>query len=454
MRKFWLFTLKCALGALIGAIILCAFSAVQKLLVHYPIKPAGFYVPVIFGGLVGIIICKWRSRLKNKQYALSSAIKKSEESNRLKSEFLANLSHEVRTPLNSIIGFSQLITKENLDIKQRKQYCEIINSRTNDFLSIIENILLISEIETNQIDITNREFKLSKLVKEIKTYTELHELKISNKNEFKFTYPDHSENIILDTDFKILKQILHRLIHNAFKFTTNGIISIQIRINELTQLEFIIEDNGIGIAKKDHEVVFEKFRQIDGSLTRQYGGCGLGLSIARGLTNKIKGEFFLESELNNGTTIVIKTPIIVKSENNLKDSIIEKYSPSLKDKHILIVEDDLTSYLLIKEYLDSTEAKISHSESGEKSIQFCKEHKSLSLILMDIQLPGIDGLTAVKEIRKFNPKIPIIVQTAHTLSKDEDQAVLAGSNDFIAKPIDEKELIHKIKNQLSNFNFF
>jgi signal transduction histidine kinase len=307
MNSFLIRIYKCIFGALTGAIILSVFSTIQKLFAHYPVKLSGFYVPIIFGGIVGIILCQWRAVLKKKEQELREAKTKAEESNRLKSEFLANLSHEVRTPLNSIMGFSQLITKDNLSTETRKQYCHIILSRADDFLHIMENILLISEIETNQVKAIRREFKLSSLINEIITYTEYHELKISNKNSFHIQYPENMENMILHTDIKLITQVLKRVIHNAFKFTVNGKVQISI-YNCSDYIEFTVEDNGIGIDQSNHNIIFEKFRQIDGSQTRTYGGCGLGLSIAMGITQILKGDLSLQAEIDKGTKVIINLP--------------------------------------------------------------------------------------------------------------------------------------------------
>ncbi len=314
MNSFLIRIYKCIFGALTGAIILSVFSAIQKFFAHYPIKLSGFYVPIIFGGIVGIILCQWRAVLKKKEQELRAAKIKAEESNRLKSEFLANLSHEVRTPLNSIMGFSQLITKDHLSAETRKQYCDIILSRADDFLHIIENILLISEIETNQMKAIGREFKLSDLMDEIVTYTDYHELKISNKNSFHVQYPENMENIILRSDIKLITQVLKRVIHNAFKFTVNGKVQFTIS-NRSDSIEFIVEDNGIGIDQSNHDIIFEKFRQIDGSQTRTYGGCGLGLSIAMGITQILNGDLSLQAEIDKGTKVMINLPKEIQFTN-------------------------------------------------------------------------------------------------------------------------------------------
>lgn len=439
VRKFK----SCFLGFIIGALMLSVFSAIQKLLAGYPIQFRGFYVPIIFGGIIGTILCEWRCILKEKQISLLKAKLKAEESNKLKSEFLANFSHEVRTPLNAIVGFAQLLTNESASLENRKYYSEIINSRVYDFLSVIENIMLISEIETHQIELINREFKLSYITKQIKLFAKHNDLLEANKNTVVFDFPDNVNNIELYTDQKTLLQILKRLISNAFKFTENGEITFSIRINDLNAVSFHIIDNGIGIKEEDMPIIFKKFRQIDGSLTRKYGGCGLGLTIANELTKIMNGELILKSEIDKGTVISITIPIPVKyTQDDNKPK--EKHNFDFTNKNVLIVEDDMSSFELLKEYLIPTKAQIFHADSGETCIKAFKENGSISLVLMDIQLPGMDGYAAIREIKKINKNVPIIAQTAHSLSYDEEKALLSGCDDFITKPISEKVLISKV----------
>ncbi len=433
----------CFFGFILGAFFLTVFSGIQKLMAGYPIQFKGFYVPIAFGGIIGIILCEWRSIIKEKQKSLLKAKLKAEESNRLKSEFLANFSHEVRTPLNAIVGFSQLLTNENSTFENRKYYCEIINSRVDNFLSVIENIMLISEIETHQIEIINREFKLSYITKQIETYAKFNALAESNKNTVIFDFPDNANSIELYSDQKTLLQILKRIISNALKFTENGEINFSVKITDLNSITFHIKDNGIGIKPEDMPIIYEKFRQIDGTLTRKYGGCGLGFTIANELTKAMNGKLTIDSEINKGTEIIITIPVSIKyiqDENKPED----KPNFDFSDKHVLIVEDDLASFELLKEYFISTKAKISHADTGEHCINVIKENNSISIILMDLQLPGMDGYSAIREIKNINGNIPIIAQTAHSMSYDEEKALLSGCDDFITKPINKNNLISKV----------
>jgi PAS domain S-box-containing protein len=369
------------------------------------------------------------------------------EADRLKSAFLANMSHEIRTPMNSIIGFSTMLKNEGLEKKKRNQYLDIINNRGKHLLSILNDIIDISKIEENQIQLINENCNLLQFFDEIKEIY-YNELAKQEKKEIKFLI--HSENIPEDynfiTDIAHLQQIFVNLLSNAIKFTEFGVIELG---TELTaeELVFYIKDSGIGIPIDKQEIIFERFRQVDDSITRSYGGTGLGLSICKGLVTLFGGKIWVNSDSVNGSTFYFTIPLkkMLLEEARQCYGIKEEKNYNWEDRRILIVEDDSTCYEFLAEVLSSTNCKHEHASSGPEALDMFKKGK-YDLVLLDIQLPEIDGYQIAKIIRSSDTKIPIIAQTAHAMSDDRQKCLTAGCNDYISKPVQFEILLDTIYN--------
>jgi len=384
---------------------------------------------------------------QNKELAISK--EKAEESNRLKSAFLANMSHEIRTPMNAILGFAGFLKNPTLIPAKRERFVNIINNSGNHLLNLINDIVDISKIDAGQMTIIETECKLNEFLFEI--YQFFHSLATQKSEQLEIILhkglPDGYDTI--KTDTTRLRQILINLIGNAVKFTQSGSIEIGYSINNDNMIEFSVKDTGIGISEKDLTVIFKRFRQADETSTRKYGGTGLGLAISKACVDLLGGKIWVNSELKKGTTFNFSIPYKPINSALTKPEIkIDNSQNIFQGKTILIVEDEPFSCLILEEMLEPTQAMIIKAENGLQAIELCKNNSKIDIILMDIQLPKLDGLKATKVIKKIRPDLPIISQTANAMQNDRSKSIEAGCIDYITKPINEKELIEKIAKQI------
>jgi PAS domain S-box-containing protein len=383
-------------------------------------------------------------KLEMQHDELQQTYEKLKESDRLKSIFLANISHEIRTPMNGIIGFANLLNQPDLPEQKRNHYIDIINKSSNQLLHIIEDIVDISKIEANQLQITFMPFDVNEMISELHTiYTR--ELSAGGKEDIRLM-PIYG----VANDFKIIsdglriRQIMTNLINNAIKFTEKGYIKFGYEIEGPQFMKFFVEDTGIGIDKSMFEVIFEPFRQVDEGDTRKYGGAGLGLTISRGLVQLLKGEIWLDSLKGKGTTFFFKIPYNIYNGNDYEtDSMpLKDQKIDWSNKSILIVEDDNMNYEFLEALLSPTAVFIDRAKNGIQALMMC-EKKTYDLIIMDIRLPMLDGIKATKQMRKAGIKTPIIAQTAYAMMNDRDKCIESGCDDYIAKPVN-KNLLFKI----------
>ncbi len=375
---------------------------------------------------------------------LKIAKQKAEESDKLKTAFLANMSHEIRTPLNGILGLAELLKDDEIDQNEKKDYIDIINTRSGDLLKIINDIIDISKIEANQINIEPSALNINTLLHYLEN-SFISKLKQNQKSNIQIilNYGLNDDKAFILADELRLQQILNNLMENAMKYTHEGHIEIGYNIIDAKEIHFFIKDTGIGIPKDKQDLVFDSFRKADESYARLFGGTGLGLSISKKLVELMSGKIWVESEKNIGSSFHFFIPYypteITKTTDNRSNNKQFKYN--WNNKTILIVEDDITSYLLFETILEKSNITIIHASNGLDAIETCKSNPKIDLILMDIQLPELDGYQTTMEIRKFLIDIPIIAQTAHALKEDKIKSMDAGCNDYITKPIDFKLLL-------------
>jgi PAS domain S-box-containing protein len=374
---------------------------------------------------------------KISELELLQAKQKAEESDRLKTAFLANMSHEIRTPMNSILGFSGLLGRETIQPEKKKQYIEIIQNSTRQLLTVINDIIDIAKIEAGQINLSPEPVNLNKLCNQIHVFYDS-ERRIRNKSEVEisFTPGFDNRNAEMITDGVRLQQILTNLLSNALKFTESGYIRFGYRKQSNTTLLFYVEDTGKGIAEEKHQLIFQRFRQEEETFSRQYGGTGLGLSICKGLVDLFRGKIWVESTQGHGSVFYFTIPY------QAADAKIEDTTEGMevgynwKDKTILIAEDTQSNLYFITELLSDTGCRILHAENGAIALKMVKEYPGINLILMDIQMPVMNGYDATKAIREFDSKIPVIAQTAYAMSEDRSKCIAAGCNEYLAKPFD------------------
>ena len=396
-------------------------------------------------------IALYRCNIEEK---LKLAKVKAEQADLLKSAFLANMSHEIRTPMNGILGFSQLLLRGNQSKEKTDRFLDIICNNSKQLLSLINDIIDISKIESGQINVYNTETNLNFICNDLVKIFES-ELEKHDKQHINFIFeeklPD-SESVVY-CDGNRITQVLTNLLSNAIKFTEKG--SIKFGYNKTPDnkfIEFFVKDTGIGIDEKNIELIFERFKQADDRINRKYGGTGLGLTISRQLAELMDGKLWAESAPDKGSIFRMKIPymclindqVIISSENSCLEE--KEY---IRDKYILIVEDDYSSFLFMESILEDKGARIIWAESGFAAIDLVKQNPLISLVLMDIQLPGMSGYDATAKIKELRPELPVIAQTANAMEGDSEKALQAGCDDYISKPINHLQLIKKIESCLT-----
>ncbi len=381
---------------------------------------------------------------KNAEQNLKNALKKATESDRLKSTFLATMSHELRTPLNAIIGFSDIIDK-NLSMDEILQFTKTINDSGNHLLTIVEDLFDITLIESGQIKIEKEEIPLIQILNNVHEIIKAEQDKTGKSNlDLKLLIPPNMEDLIINTDRSKFKQVLINLLKNAIKFTAKGEVSYGFEeeiIDANPFLKFFVKDTGIGIREDQQELIFDIFRQADETYTTAHGGTGIGLSITKKLTELLGGNIWLISERGRGSTFYFTIPNEHSSVLNKKDLTKGMEKRSLKTKTILIAEDVEASYQLIEAMLSKLQVNLIWAKDGEDTIKLCEDNPQIDLVLMDINMPILNGYDATKAIKEMRPDLPIIAQTAYAIIGDREKSIEAGCDDYISKPIKKESLI-------------
>lgn len=388
---------------------------------------------------------------------------KAEESDRLKSAFLANISHEIRTPMNGILGFAELLKIPDLPPEMQERYIHVIEQSGNRMLNIINDIVDISKIEAGQMNIHLEETDVNQLLRDLKVFFSP-EAKTKGLNITMDSGISAEESFIL-TDRTKLTQILTNLIKNAIKFTNSGSIEIGCTAvkesnssddseilfekfglpNEPDKLEFFVRDSGIGISANQAELIFERFRQGSFSLSRNYEGAGLGLSISKAFVEMLGGKIWLESEPEKGSVFFFQVPKNTISNIKYDSPDISSDHPETETICILIVEDDENSLMFLRTIMEIENINLFEARNGEDAVQMVKDHPEIQLVLMDMKLPVIDGFEATQRIKKIRPELPVVAQTAYAFLEDQQKALEAGCIDFISKPVKRQILVEKIR---------
>lgn len=366
------------------------------------------------------------------------------DANNLKSAFLANTSHEIRTPLNSILGFSSLLKKQIKDNVKANEYVKIINSSGQHLLNIINDIIDLSKMEANQIKIVKEDFDLNDELKKL-FLIHSNSKKIRQKPYVKLKLINELEHLTINSDPNRLRQIIENLLTNAIKHTEKGTITFGYTLLPNNLLEIFVEDTGKGIPNDKFGYIFEPFGKLDNT-----EGTGLGLPIVKKLTNLLDGELSIKSEVNIGTKICITINANIKSKKNnnkTKETITMNDLSFLSGKNILIAEDDVFSQMLFSELFDIQGLNIKILKDGLEVIEDLKNN-SYDLIILDVDMPELNGLDTSKKIREMNIKTPILIQTAFAIHVSKSQSINAGANDYITKPIESEELYSKVEKLL------
>jgi len=382
---------------------------------------------------------------------LEEALKKAEESDRLKTAFLTNMSHEIRTPLNAIVGFSGMLADPRVPYDRKKEYLHYIEQSSESLLHLINDILDISKIEAGQIMINREKFSLAAFLKEIEAVAREQQHKFGKKHlMLNFLRAGCEADPWLEGDPHRIRQVLVNLVSNALKFTEEGYVNVSCGISG-KKVVFRVEDTGPGIPLEEQTTIFERFRQVDNSITRRYGGAGLGLAITRSLVEQMEGTLRLESTLGQGTRFTVSFPgVFYRKEFSGTRKDTGKVSGKRPDWHgytILVAEDEPTNYDLLKALLEPTGVLLRHAWTGSQAVDMALAHRP-DLLLMDLRMPEMDGIRALREIRTHLPHIPAIAQTAFAMANERKHCLESGFDDYLAKPIQASLLLEKIGNLL------
>ena len=399
------------------------------------------------GNILGIIgISRDITDTHNFAEVLKKEKEKAEESDQLKSAFLANMSHEIRTPMNAIIGFSELLS-ESKDLPDKlKPFVNHILSSGENLLHLINDIVDIAKIEANQLKISKTNFDVFSILDELNTtYTRI--IDISLKKELKIVVetPEDVKSIQIHSDPYRLKQVLTNFLSNALKFTKKGTITLGVKMLKDYQLLFYVRDTGIGIPKDKLQLVFDRFRQIENNYSKLHEGTGLGLAISKSIVHLLGGEIFVKSVENEGSSFSFNIKYF--SIGKISNKSVQELSTSQKQtkeydwsgKNFLIAEDDHSNYELLKSLLEKTKVTIFHASNGKEAVEITLKSK-IDFVLMDIQMPLMNGIDAIKSIRETKPDLPIICQTAFAIHGEREKCKEVGSNDYLSKPISKEEL--------------
>jgi len=373
---------------------------------------------------------------------LKAALAKAQESERLKLAFLANMSHEIRTPMNGILGFSELLKNPELSGNQQQEYIEIIEKSGRRMLNIINDLIDISKVEAGLMDITFSKTNINEQMEYLSSFfkpeAEKKGIQLSTRISL------FGEYAVIKIDREKLFSILTNLVKNAIKYTNEGSIEFGYVLKD-QNLEFYVKDTGIGIASEWHEKIFQRFIQADIANKNAYQGAGLGLSITKAYVEMLEGKIWIESEPGKGSVFYFTIPYQpVKIENASGKKLPEDEVMVSRKLKLLIAEDDPASEMFLSISLKTIAEEILLAKTGKEAVEISRNNPDIDLILMDIQLPEMDGYEASRQIREFNKKVIIIAETAYGFPSDRDNALAAGCNDYISKPINKENLMELI----------
>lgn len=412
------------------------------------IKKDDFGNPFLLVGIIQDV-----SQRKLTEIDLIHERERAEENNRLKSAFLANMSHEIRTPMNGILGFAEILKDQTLNLQEQQEYLDIIEKSGIRMLNIINDIVDISKIESGQMEVSLSETNINDVLKYIYN---LFKLEVEKKGiQLSYDYSLVDENAMILTDREKLYAILSNLVKNAVKFTTVGRIDFGYEYKNET-LRFFVKDSGLGIEKSKQKIIFERFIQADVSDKRSYQGAGLGLSISKAYVEMLGGKIGVESEFGKGSMFYFTIPYKKYQQTPEINTLIEPYSNistnNLKKLKILIAEDDEITTKLINTIVAKYSIHIFKVRNGNDALETLKNNPDIDLILMDIQMPDMNGYEAIKQIREFNTEVIIFAESAFVMLGDKEKAFSIGSNEYLSKPYKSQQLIELLYKYFSTDN--
>ncbi len=400
---------------------------------------------------VFIRLAKKKQKLREQMIELEMLRSRAEDANIAKSRFLANMSHEIRTPLGAVMGFAEILaTNDGITQEEKEKCADAIHRNGALLLKIIDEVLDISRIEAGRLEIENTPFCLEEMIRDLNSTLLLRSLEKQIELHFDIQFASKAR---LVGDVARLKQVLINLVGNALKFTKEGRVTVQLTAQTLSDkilMEFRVTDTGIGLTKEQAANLFQPFSQADASTKKHFGGTGLGLVISRQLARAMGGDLLIEKTQPGVGSTFLFTALLAQvpheadmtQENlvgfNEKQKLLR--SGTLVGKKILVTDDLEDNHDLIHKFLEGSEADLLSVLSGQKALE-AAENNDFDAILMDVQMPGMDGLETTRELRKSGYIKPIIALTAYTSREDADRCLDAGCTLVLTKPVDRMKLI-------------
>lgn len=406
-------------------------------------------------GLLGISIDITEEQLAVRERAdLAVREQVALESNRVKTQFLANMSHELRTPLNGILGMSELLLQTKLD-EEQLHFVSNITSNVTYLTSLVNDIIDIARIESGRLDIQILPFDIRSVVKEI---VDNFQVTARDKGiELSYTVNIADDKIVVSDPVRV-RQILWNLVSNAIKFTMHGSVKVDVEstMGEKEVLDLVVQDTGIGMSESVQLNLFKPFTQGEASNTRRFSGTGLGLFITKLILEKMNGEIEVNSKEDIGTTMTVHLPVTLEektsSSTDISESVSEKEvisASALNGKHVLVAEDNVVNQIIVKRALEHYGVIVYVAPNGKDAVDYYNDHSAdIDLILMDIQMPIMDGFEALHHIKDTGSEVPIVAMTASAMKEDIERSYKEGMTDHISKPFRSEELVRTVAKNL------
>ncbi|MHC1736685.1 MAG: PAS domain S-box protein [Ignavibacteriaceae bacterium] len=365
------------------------------------------------------------------------AKEKAEESDKLKTAFINNISHEIRTPLNSILGIGQIMAESELSEEERKSFFEHLEISSNRLMNTVADYVDMAMLFSKTMNIHKKDFAPEPLLAAVSDKSQ--KLCLAKNLNLQVSIPPGSSGLTLNCDPELIRKILEKLIDNAIKFSNEGCITLGYLIKG-EYIEFFVKDTGPGIADDKQDLIFEMFRQADVSMTRGYEGSGLGLTIAKEIVTLLGGDINVTSSYGKGSTFRFTVPADIPGNDVSSEGSVTTRIKHRENSLILIAEDNELNYAFLSLLFKAAGRNHIRAANGKEAVDICRQNPDISLVLMDIKMPVMNGDEATRLIRTFRPDLPIIATTAYAQTGDEDRFLEAGCTDYIPKPI-KKEIL-------------